>query len=387
MQINPGLRVIGLTATPFRLGHGLITDEPALFSDLITPIQIPELIHLGHLAPLRSKVTDLTLSTDGVHKRGGEFIESELQKSVDTAAQNTTATREAIRLAGDRRSWLFFCVGVDHAYNIRDELRDNGVLAETITGKTPKAEREKIIAAFKAGRIKALTNANVLTTGFDHPDLDMIVMLRPTMSPSLYVQMAGRGMRPKSHTDHCMVLDFAGVVRTHGPIIYVDPGRKAGNGEAPVKVCDNCGEIVHLSAKICPACGEPFPETAPPEKPKLHDDDIMGYESKKMDVTSWTWRKHVSRASGKEMFRVTYYGALSDKPVNEYLTVSHDGYAGEKAVATFTSLAVKSNADMAALQDADYDGAAYILNDATPPAFIDYRMDGKFHRILSRSWE
>ena len=385
-QINPHLRVIGLTATPFRLGHGLITDDPALFADLIEPVTIEELIYKGHLAPLQSKVTSLKLSTDGVKKRGGDYIESELQAAVDTKPQNIGTVQESIKLAGSRKSWLFFCVGIDHAYHIRDELRAEGITAETITGKTPQGERAEIIDNFKAGRIQALTNANVLTTGFDHPDLDIIVMLRPTMSPSLYVQMAGRGMRPKSHTDHCLVLDFAGVVQTHGPITAVDPGKKAGQGEAPMKVCENCDEIVHLSVKICPACGTPFPEAEPPAKPTLHDDDIMGLGATDMEVTSWTWRKHTSFNSGKEMFMVTYYGALSDKPISEYLTVRHPGYAGSKAMQTFLMLASKSEADTHELEYATLEQASEIMNAATPPAVIKYRMDGKYHRILNRSW-
>ena len=384
--INPHIRVVGLTATPYRLGHGLITDDTGLFSYLINPVTIEELIAKRHLAPLRSKVTNLALSTDGVHKRGGEFIESELQKSVDTIYQNMSAVNETIRLAEDRKSWLFFCVGVNHAYNIRDELRQNGISAETITGKTPKKEREQHIEDFKAGRIKALTNANVLTTGFDHPDLDLIVMLRPTMSPSLYVQMAGRGMRPKSHTDHCLVLDFAGVVQTHGPITAVDPGRKAGTGEAPMKICENCNEIVPLSTKVCSSCGMAFPESGPPEKPKLHNDDIMGLDASDMSVTGWTWRKHISYASGKEMLRVTYYGALSDKPINEYLTVKHQGYAGEKALELFAELAVKSDAFMEGLENAGLEDAANIMNAAVPPTVIRYKIDGKFHRVTERTW-
>jgi DNA repair protein RadD len=74
---------------------------------------------------------------------------------------------EVISLAGDRRSWLFFCAGVKHAHRVADALNNRGIVAATITGKTPKAERERIIAGFKSGDIQALTNANVLTTGFD----------------------------------------------------------------------------------------------------------------------------------------------------------------------------------------------------------------------------
>jgi DNA repair protein RadD len=225
--INPHLRVIGLTATPYRLGHGLITDEPALFDDLLEPVSIEELVFKGYLATLRSKITKAKLDTTGVHKRGGEFIESELQAAVDTKENNERVVREIVELADERKAWLVFCTGVQHAEHIASVLRQNGVMTECVLGETPKKERERIIADFKAGRIRALTNANVLTTGFDYPDIDLIAMLRPTMSASLYVQMAGRGMRVKSHTDHCLVLDFAGVVASHGPITNVQISKKA----------------------------------------------------------------------------------------------------------------------------------------------------------------
>ena len=385
-SINPALRVIGLTATPYRLGHGYITDEPALFSDIIAPVSIEELIFKKHLAPLRSKLTNHKLSVDGVHKRGGEYIDSELQAAVDTDDHNVSVVDEVISLAGDRRSWLFFCAGVRHAHNVADILTARGITSACIVGDTPKAERERIIAGFKSGEIRALTNANVLTTGFDHPDLDLIAMLRPTLSTGLYVQMAGRGMRPKSHADHCLVLDFAGVVQTHGPITAVNPKKATGKGEgeAPVKACENCFELNHISAKECVACGEPFP-IPKPIKQTLHDDDIMGLDATEMSVTEWQWRRHISRASGKEMLMVTYYGALSDKPVNEYLTVMHDGYAGQKARVSLVKIASNAGVHGVTL-DNQLDDVAFDLNKATPPALIKFRQDGKFYRVTDRRW-
>lgn len=389
--INPALRVVGLTATPYRLGHGMITDKPALFDDLIEPVSIDELIFKGYLATLRSKVTKAKMDTTGVHKRGGEFIESELQAVVDTKDNNQRVVREVIELAGERKAWLFFCTGVKHANNVAEVLRQQGISAECVTGETPKKERERMLADFKAGRLRALTNANVLTTGFDYPDIDLIAMMRPTMSASLYVQMAGRGMRVKSHTDHCLVLDFAGVVETHGPITNVQPPKKGGdgNGEAPVKVCDNCDELVHISAMACPACGHAFPE---PEKKKLElrNDDIMGLEGKDLDVTAWNWRKHTSRSTGKEMLAVTYYGALSDKPITEYLPVLHDGYAGQRAMQQLFAMANSSGANLAEAARLDGEqGLDYLsvqMSNSTPPKSIEYRLDGKFHRVLKRSW-
>lgn len=384
--INPAMRVVGLTATPYRLGHGLITDKPALFDALIEPVTIEELIHKGHLATLRSKVTSANFDLTGVHKRGGEFIESELQAAVDTDQNNLRVVREVIELAGDRKSWLFFCAGVHHAQAIAEVLEVHGIPAACVTGETSKSERERILKAFKAGKLQALTNANVLTTGFDAPNIDLIAMLRPTMSASLYVQMAGRGMRVKEHTDHCLVLDFAGVVQTHGPITAVVPPKRKGdgNGEAPVKICEACNELVHISAKVCPTCGELFPE--PEAKPvKLHNDDIMGLEGNEMAVYDWKWRKHTSRASGKDMLAVTYYGGLSDPSVTEYLTIAHEGYAGEKAMRMLMDVATKAGVIFKGAQTLDE--WADRMNDGRQPKMIEYRRDGKYYRVMKRSWD
>ena len=387
--INPNLRVVGLTATPYRLGHGLITDKPALFDALIEPVSIEELVHKKYLATLRSKLTSERLDVSGVHKRGGEYIDSELQAAVDNADKNVAVVREVIKLAGDRRAWLFFCAGVKHAQHVCQELINQGVSAACVTGDTSKAERDRILTEFKAGRIRALTNANVLTTGFDYPDIDLIAMLRPTMSASLYVQMAGRGMRPKSHTDHCLVLDFAGVVEMHGPITNVQPSKKKGDGEgeAPVKVCDVCHEIVHISAHTCPNCGTPFPP-APEKKLVLRHDDIMGLEGIDMPVSEWHWRKHVSRASGNEMIALTYYGGLTDPPITEYLPVLNQGYAGNKAMQLLHDIGQRSNATLTGINQAS-EPLSYLvtqMNQSTPPSMIEYKRDGKFYRVVKRLW-
>lgn len=382
-EINPYLRVIGLTATPYRLGHGMITEGEALFDDLIDPTSIEELIAKGYLAPLRSKGTDLRLSTEGVHKRGGEFIESELQAAVNTRSQNERIVREVIARGADRKSWLFFCTGVDHALTMRMVLEEHGIKAACVLGETPKTEREKILERFKAGELRAVTNANVLTVGFNYPDIDLIAMCRPTMSPGLYVQMAGRGMRPKSHCKDCLVLDFAGVVQTHGPIVNVHPPTKGGDGtgEPPVKVCEQCHELVALAALECPECGWKFP-VREPKKLQLHNDDIMGQDNN-MVVKDWQWRRYTA-ASGKEMVTVTYYGRGFDR-VNEYLCLLHGGYVGDKAVRTLLGIARRVGADIR--NPYDLDEVVSVMSAVPAPNRINRQKDGKFYRVTARYWD
>ncbi len=384
--INPNLRVIGLTATPYRLGHGYITDKPALFDALIEPVSIEELIYKGYLSRLKSKLTKTQYDVSEVHKKGGEYIESELQAAVDTHDKNVSVVQEIMRYGADRKSWLIFCSGVDHAHHIKDVLVSLGITAECVTGDTPAKERDRMLVEFKAGRIRAMTNANVLTTGFDAPGIDLIAMLRPTMSPGLYVQMAGRGLRICDGKTDCLVLDFAGVVEQHGPITNVKPPPKKGDkvGEAPVKVCENCQEICHASVKVCPACETPFPATETPPM-RLSNLDIMGESGIEMEVSQWTWRKHISRTSGKEMISCTLYGGLSEIPVTSYYAITHDGWAGQKARKNLASIAYQSGV-MLNYASADLCDIANQMSNGTPPKIIEYRKDGKYHTVLRLEW-
>lgn len=380
--INPHMRVIGLTATPWRLGHGYITDKPAIFDDLIEPVTIEELIEKGHLAPLRSKLTGFQYDLSRVHMRGGEYVESELQSAVDSYDSNDAIANEIINRAGDRRSWLLFCTGVDHAQNMADVLMSKGIRAACITGETAPGMRKTILDSFKSGALRAVTNANVLTTGFDFPGIDLIGMLRPTKSPSLYVQMSGRGLRVKPHTDHCLVLDFAGVVSEHGPITGVRVPKKGtdGEGEAPAKSCPMCGEIVLASARVCPACGHPFEIQREPVK--LHQEDIMGRDRSETEpVISWRWKQQQSK-SGFPMLVVDYY--TPTLTISEYLCVRHGGYAQDKAERLLSSICKRAGAALPSLESLPT--AADYMTRVSAPTEITYEKDGNFFKVTKRQW-
>jgi DNA repair protein RadD len=219
-------------------------------------------------------------------------------------------------------------------------------------------------------------------------------MLRPTKSTRLFIQMAVRGMRPAPDKANCLVLDFAGVVETLGPVTNPQVPGKAGDGVAPMKACAACSELVHIALPVCPACGEPFPKAKhdPVTEPiKLVDTDIMGLDPAELhdlEVASWRW--HVSRGakSGKEQITVTYYGkALSDPPVTEYLCIMHDGYAGQRAWQTLTSIAQRVGPLPAgALLSEDPVAITDAMNAAIPPAWIQHAREGKFERVTKRHW-
>jgi hypothetical protein len=114
----------------------------------------------------------------------------------------------------------------------------------------------------------------------------------------------------------------------------------------------------------------------------------MGYDNQKiMKVTDWKWRKHVSRSSGKAMLAVSYYGGLADPPITEYFTILHDGYSGKRAQQDLSRIALKCNVDSGwHLFEHDLDEMAFLFNRSKPPASIEYETEGKFHRIVERTW-
>jgi len=330
--INPRLKVIGLTATPFRLDCGMLHEgDNALFTDIAFEVSVRDLIDQGYLCPLISKRPKTRLDVTGVATRGGEFVAPDLAAAVDQPSITTAAIDEVMDYGRERRSWLLFCAGVDHARHVAAAIEARGIPCGTIFGDTPKDERDEIIAAFKRGELRALASMGVLTTGFNAPAVDLIALLRPTKSAGLYVQMMGRGMRLAPGKDNCLVLDFAGNVERHGPVDLVRPKRpgEPGDGVAPTKVCPNCESIVALSAAACPDCGHVFPPRVVKIAPTAAMLPVLSSaEPMWVPVQSVNYRQHI-KPGGKPSLKVTYVCGMV--PHAEWICFEHPGFARRKA--------------------------------------------------------
>lgn len=203
--MNPAVRVVGLTATDYRLDSGRLTEgKDAFFHRVVHEVSIRDLIQQGYLCRVTTRRTTTQLDVTGVHTRGGEFIPGELAAAVDLEGITKAAVSEIVAAGADRAAWLVFCSSVAHAGHVADELRARGVTAGVVVGETPAAERDQLIMDFKNGKIRALCNMNVLTTGFNVPAVDLLAVLRPTKSPGLYVQMIGRGTRNAPGKTDCI---------------------------------------------------------------------------------------------------------------------------------------------------------------------------------------
>lgn len=375
--LNEAVKIIGFTATHYRLDSGLLTEgKDRIFTDIAYDIPVKRLIDEGYLAPLITKQTDTRLDTSGVHMRGGEFINSELQAAVDKDDVNSAAIREIIRYGHDRKSWLVFCAGVMHAEKIRDELRTYGIKAETVNGSTNAMEREFILQAFKAGEIQAVTNCDILTTGFNHPGVDLLAVLRPTQSTGLYVQMAGRGMRVAPNKQNCLVLDFAGNIERHGPIDRVKPTGTAskGEGKAPVKTCPNCQSIIFAGFRECPDCHFEFPQPEPEIRKTASTRSIISSNDPFwVQVLKIRYSRH-SKPGKPDSLKVDYYEGRYTR-YSEWVCLEHDGFASKKARQWWRRMGGDPTVTTVC-------EALLVAAELKTPTEIEVREDGKYWRVL-----
>lgn len=330
---QPDIRVVGLTATPYRLDSGRLDKGPdRLFDKIVYEANVADLISDGYLSPLTSKATHAEISTEGVHRRGGEFIPGELEAAAMTGDLVERAAAEIVARGASRRAWLAFCTGIDHAAAVRDAIRRHGITAEAVDGSMPAKERDRIIQSFRHGGIRCLTSVNVLSIGFNVPHVDLVALMRPTESAGLYIQQVGRAFRRAPGKDNALILDFSGNVRKHGPVDAVTPpgGPKGkGNGgdsdpEVRVKVCPSCETMVAPRVMQCPDCGHEW-HAEPKHEAKPDDVDIISGRDRDgwMQVRDVAYYQHRKRGAedAPPTLRVAY--GVGYITVNQWWCFSH----------------------------------------------------------------
>jgi len=329
---NPDVKVVGLTATPYRLDSGYLhKGKGAIFDGIAHDIPISLLMDQGYLSPVISKGGLKQIDLTGVGKRGGEFIESELATAASDPELIESTVKEIVTLAKDRKSWLVFSSGVNHAHLLADEFEKYFINVKVVTGTDSSAVREKTIADFKSGKLQCLINVNVLTTGFDHPGVDCVCLVRATASCGLYIQCIGRGTRVAEGKENCLILDYGSNVERFGFIDTANPKDKmgGGDGEAPVKQCESCQTIVHAAAKICPECGFEFPAPLLNHGSSSYSGAMLSSQvvAEWVDVDDVLYSRH--KKEGKpDSIKVTYYSGMLS--VSEWLCPDHGGYAASK---------------------------------------------------------
>ena len=250
------------------------------------------------------------------------------------------ACMEIVECTQDRHSVLIFAAGVDHARHIQSVLESYRQECGLVCGDTLPFERAETLKRFKEGKLKFLVNVNVLTTGFDAPNIDCVVLLRPTNSPGLYYQMVGRGFRIDPSKNDCLVLDFGSNILRHGPVdalMIKDKSASDESTEPPAKECPDCRAVIHAGYGICPQCGFEFP---PPQK-QQHEEtattagvlsgQVTDTDCPVSSVAYGVHRKRNAPGDHPPTMRVTYNLGYLNETFCEWVCIEHTGYARNKA--------------------------------------------------------
>ncbi len=376
LSLNPGMKVLGLTATPYRLGMGWIyqyhtrglvrSEETRFFRDCIFELPIHYLLDEGFLTPARL-IDAPVLSYDFSQltpASTGRYKESELDLVIEQSKRATPQiVQQIIQLADDKHGVMIFAATVRHAEEIVSLLPPEQ--AALVIGDTSSQERDRIIQSFKQQHIRFLVNVSVLTTGFDAPHVDLIAILRPTESVSLYQQIIGRGLRLAPGKSECLVLDYAGnqydlyqpevgdpKPDSNSEIITIPCpacgfnnnfwGKLDDNGfliehygrrcqgyfddqetnermhcgyRFRAKYCNECGADNDIAARICHQCQATLVDPDKKLKEALNLKDALVFECTEMQLTVHKDEK------GKNHLRVTYHGD-NNVQVHEFWSLS-----------------------------------------------------------------
>jgi DNA repair protein RadD len=347
--VNPRVRTIGLTATPFRLKSGMICGPENILNAVCFEVGVRELIRDGYLCPLVTKAGRERANTDQLHVRAGEFVAEELEEAMDRDELVEAACAEIIEYTQDRHAVLIFASGVKHAQHIQRVLREiHHVECGFVCGATPDSERDELLARFRGDQpsglfkwdpLKYLVNVNVLTTGFDAPRIDCVALLRPTLSPGLFYQQVGRGFRLWPGKKNCLVLDFGGNILRHGPVDQIrikEESEGSKGGEPPAKECPECLSLIAAGYAVCPDCGYEFP--APDQAKHDATASAEGVLSGQVTETVYQVRdvyycvhtKQNADEDAPKTMRVDYRVGLYQTK-SEWICFEHTGFARHKA--------------------------------------------------------
>lgn len=394
MEANPDIRVIGLTATPFRLDSGPICKPDGLLNDVCYEVGIRPLIAQGHLCKLVGKSGTQTVDTRLIKVVRGEFDPEQAAKAFSSILDS--AVQEIAEKTLNRKSVLIFCQSIEHAETVADKLREiqRKILGDAMQQMAPARslfdlppqptaddftiavaadyleeqslpvdslryalcnslgvaevygdtkQRGTILEAFKAGTVKYLVNVNVLTTGFDAPNVDCVVLLRSTVSAGLFYQMVGRGFRNHPGKADCLILDYGQNLLRHGPVDLLTAKQKkakrSAGDETPGKVCPECQTVNASGVRTCIDCGHSFVVNAPEQggtldgeaddtEPVSNPVTIETHEVER--VTYRVHRKKGADESAPKTMRVDYQIGLGSV-ISEWVCVEHDGFALRKA--------------------------------------------------------
>lgn len=340
----PASKLLGLTATPYRMKGGVIHGgKGAMFDRLSYNAPLGEMFDSGYLTrPITLDVATVDLS--GVKVVRGDYEKAAMQNAF--LGRSITGEIVAASNAQALKSVLVFTSGVSHAELIKEELGQLGERVEVITGMTLPLVRSEILHQFSVGRVRFLVNVDVLTTGFDCSRIDGVVIARGTQSPGLFMQMVGRGTRLHEGKLACMVMDYGGNIALHGPVdsstygidTIKDP--TTGDGTPPQRVCPSCFEVQPAQNRKCQKCGLDFPIREKDLVTTSESITIVQTDHVVKETTYKRWKgKELDDGTKKQDTLVVQYKLIVNddddltarkRYAREWLCVEHSGFSQKK---------------------------------------------------------
>ena len=397
MKRLAGSRLVGLTATAYRMKLGLIAGPNRPFSHIAHTTTIPELIEADRISPVRNAKTDVSVSMDGCKINRGEFVLEEMASRFAMATE--AAVREIVETAEreGRKHCLIFTASISNAEQTAHLIRQiSGDDARVVSGMSMPIERATNLELFRSGELRYLVNVNVLTTGFDAPHIDLIGVLRATTSPGLFAQICGRGFRKSPGKTDCLLLDFGGNLSRHGCLDAANYGvrslQKNGDGHAPMKVCPGCNQENPASARVCRFCPVEFEVVERvPFKPSDADQNAVlqaDAVERRQRIRVFNRDAKLHRKRGwKEgdpiSVRVTYLGDNPDNPDairkiyrSVFLFPEHKAFARNKSRTWFARRSVSAFPETA-VELVELFRAGAVADDRE----LEFVQDGEFWRL------
>ena len=389
---HPAASLIGMSATPYRLQGGKLG-----WGEIIHETPYAILFERGYLCPLINKAS-LAPSLSNVTVSLGDYKEDELEEVMMDAELARASITRLLQYQPDRESIMIFCVSIAHCELIKELMIANGLTRIGIT-HSKSHESDKDIEAFKRGELRYLISCETLLEGFDAPNVDMILCLRPTKSKGLWEQMLGRGCRTAEGKTDCLLLDMAGNLAEHGGIgtPYKEPSRRETQG-AKGRICPEC-ETWHEKATIkeCSDCGFQFPE---PERPKVGHSYEPDMTSEAVyipaapvvvRIVDMNYRKHLKKGTtDKYSIRVEYFPNREDLPyggsISEWISPHNESaWARENARAFMLERNVNIVGDM---RDTPMDELVRLAGYMKAPYALKVdTTSGKYPQIKGYVWE
>ena len=384
-SMNPLTKVVGLTATPYRMGAGHIWNdsEEALFSGCCYNITIDSLIESKFLVKPIGYCSKKEVDRSKIERNNlGEFKEKSATEEFNKITDE--AVEDFLSRLSDCRTILVFACSISHSHKIIDCLDHNGETSHClITGTTPKKEREELVSKVRNGEVRVCVNVGVLTKGFDAPNIDAVVLLRATESAALFVQMVGRGLRPCDGKDKCIVLDYGGNVRRHGPINNIVPKKKGERLASVVmaKACTSCNALIAINATVCVHCGaeQPIKERKPNHKNKAEEINILSDNGVWMPVLRQQIQVHKTVGTWKIPCLKIRYQLSNYRWVQEFVHPHHHSHrVKEKAREWFARRGKELMSPSVAVKRVD---------ELPAPTEIKISKVGMFWEVMDYKWQ